>query len=1000
MNMNFTTSNCLRAMLSLALVLVTVYGFGQGRTITGTVTSAEDGESLPGVSVLIEGSQQGTITDMDGNFNLSVPSNDAVLVFSFIGFSQKTVTVGNQSAINVQMEVDIQSLEEVVVVGYGAVKKSDLTGAVASVKAEDIDAFPALSAVQTLQGRAAGVQISANNGGQPGANFSIRVRGTNSVNSSSEPIRVVDGFVGAEMPPPQDIESIEILKDASATAIYGSRGSNGVILVTTKKGKSGQMKVDFSSSYSVQNTTNKLDLLDGEEFAGYIQNFSPNYQYLGSNTDWQDVIYRQGFISNNQLSLSGGTEDIRFYISGTYFDQDGVVIGSDYNRYSFNSNLDIKATEFLKVGVNLYGRRSNESGVRTQEGSGGSGQAGVVGAAMRFNPDLGIYNDDGSFTVAQVGDQIDNPYAMATQYDRERVTDRFQTNTFAELKFTDWLSFKTTLGIGVTNTRDGEFWPTTLIRGAGSDGFASLDASKSTSLLSENYFTINKTFGVHNFVWVNGYSYQKNAGEGFSASSSGFINDAGRFWALVQGAEPGTPSSGYGQSIIKSYYTRFNYSLMDRYIFTFTARQDGASNFSKNNKWAFFPSGAFAWNVMEENFMQGVSVIDQLKLRVSYGEVGNQAIGSYQSLARLSPFNPPVAGLNALGPTELSNSYLTWETTSQFDIGADVSLIKGRVNIVMDYYQKTTKDLLFRRELPSYIGVDDQYQNVGSIENKGFEFAVNSVNLTGDFQWESSFNISTNRNRILELPDSVEYRSNGPGHMLLGITNVLVEGQPIGAFYGYQYDGIYQVGDPILPGSGFEQVPGGEKFKDINGADGEPDGELSNQDRTIIGDPNPDFIWSLGNTFKYKGFDLNVFFQGSHGNDMMSFTQMELETLSGKANASKVALRAWTPENPNTDIPMASSGRTYKVSSRWVYDGSYVRMKNVVLGYTFPRALLENVHIRSLRVYASAQNLFTITDYPGLDPEVSYRNGSSTSGLDYAGYPNVRTFTFGLNLGL
>ncbi|WP_421876664.1 SusC/RagA family TonB-linked outer membrane protein [Marinoscillum sp.] len=998
--MNFTQTKYYRTLMFMVLMLVTFWALGQGKTVTGTVTSSEDGEGLPGVSVLIEGSQQGTITDMNGNFSLSVPSSDAVLVFSFIGFTQKKVSVGSQTTLRVAMDVDIQSLEEVVVVGYGAMKKSDLTGSVASIKAEDIDAFPALSAVQTLQGRAAGVQISANNGGQPGVNYSIRVRGTNSINSSSEPIRVVDGFVGAEMPPPQDIESIEILKDASATAIYGSRGSNGVILITTKKGKSGQMKVDFNSSYSVQNTTNKLDLLNGQEFATYIQNFSPNYQYLGANTDWQDEIYRQGFISNNQLSLSGGTDAVRFYISGTLFDQDGVVIGSDYKRYSFNSNVDIKATDYLKVGVNLYGRRSTESGIRTQEGSGGSGQAGVVGAAMRFNPDLGIYNEDGSFTVAQVGDQIDNPFAMATEYDRERVTDRFQTNTFAELSITDWLSFKTTLGIGITNSRDGEFWPTTLIRGAGSNGFASLSSDKSTSLLSENYFTISKTFGIHNFVWVNGYSYQKNAGEGWSTSSSGFINDAGRFWALVQGSEPGTPSSGYGQSIIKSYYTRFNYSLMDRYNFTFTARQDGASNFSKNNKWAFFPSGAFAWNVKEESFMQGVSAIDQLKLRVSYGEVGNQAIGSYQSLARLSPFNPPTAGLNALGPTELSNSYLTWETTSQFNIGTDIGLIKGRVNITMDYYKKTTNDLLFRRELPSYIGVDDQYQNVGAIENKGFEFSLNSNNLVGDFKWETNFNISANRNRILELPDSVEYRSNGPGHMLLGITNVLVEGQPIGAFYGYQYDGIYQVGDEILPGSGFEQVPGGEKFKDVSGADGGPDGELSNEDRVIIGDPNPDFIWALNNTFKYKGFDLNVFFQGSHGNDMMSFTQMELETLSGKANASRVALRAWTPENPNTDIPMASSGRTYKVSSRWVYDGSYVRLKNIVLGYTFPGNFLDKVHIRSLRVYASAQNLLTITDYPGLDPEVSYRNGSSTSGLDYAGYPNVRTFTFGLNLGL
>ncbi|MEQ8472593.1 MAG: TonB-dependent receptor [Marinoscillum sp.] len=999
--MNFTLINWPKTtLLSMVLMFLSSWSFAQERRVTGKVTSAEDGETLPGVSVLIEDTQQGTITDMDGNFSLTVPADDAVLIFSFIGFTQTKMAVGNRSVLDVKMDVDIQSLEEVVVVGYGSVKKSDLTGSVASVKAEDIAAFPALSAVQTLQGRAAGVQISANNGGQPGVNYSIRVRGTNSINSSSEPIRVIDGFVGGEMPPPEDIESIEILKDASATAIYGSRGSNGVILVTTKKGKSGQLKVDFNSSYSFQETSNKLDLLNGEQFATYIQNFSPNYEYLGSNTDWQEEIYRQGIISNNQVSVSGGTDDVRYYLSGTFFDQEGVVIGSGYNRYSFNSNFDVKATEYLKIGLNLYGRRSKDVGIRTQEGSGGSGQAGVVGAAMRFNPDLGIYKEDGSYTVAQVGDQIDNPYAMATEYDRERVTDRFQANTFAELKLTDWLSFKSTLGIGITNWRDGEFWPTTLIRGAGSDGLASIDASKSTSLLSENYFTVNKSFGAHDFVWVNGYSYQKNSGEGWSASSSGFINDSGRFWALVQGSVPGTPSSGYGESTIKSFYTRFNYTLMDRYILTFTARRDGASNFAENNKWGFFPSGALAWNVKEESFMKSVDVIDQFKVRVSYGAVGNQAIGSYQSLARLSVVNPPYAGTSALDIGALANNYLSWETTEQFDIGADIGLVKGRVNLTVDYYNKQTKDLLYQRELPSYIGVGSQWQNFGTLENKGFEFALNTNNMVGEFKWETSFNISFNRNKITELPDSVDYRGNGPGHMLLGTTNVLLQGQPIGTFFGYEYDGIYQLGDEFLPGSGFEQTAGGEKFRDISGPNGEPDGQLSNDDRTIIGDPNPDFIWALGNSFSYKGFDLNVFFQGSHGNDMLSFTQMELETLSGKANASTVALRAWTPENPNTDIPLASSGRTYKVSSRWVYDGSYVRLKNIVLGYTFPRSLLDNVKIRSLRIYASAQNLLTITDYPGLDPEVNYRDNSANIGLDYASYPNVKTFTFGINLGL
>ena len=995
MTKKFTLMNGTRTVMLLAVLSLASMAYGQSRVLTGKVTSSEDKQPLPGVSVLVQGSQKGTITDIEGNYSLEVDDN-TILVFSFIGFTSQTVKTVGLTSLNVTMDIDMMSLEEVVVVGYGSVKKSDLTGSVASVKAEAISAFPALSAVQTLQGRAAGVMISGNNGGAPGTDYTIRVRGTNSVNASSEPIRVVDGFVGGEMPPPEDIESIEILKDASATAIYGSRGSNGVILVTTKKGKAGQIKVDFNHSYSVQNTTNKLDLLNGPQFATYIQNFSPNYEYLGSDTDWQDVIYRQGAIANNQISVSGGTNDVRYYISGTYFDQQGIVIGSGYNRYSVNSNFDVKANNFLKIGASLYARRSTDNGIRTQEGTGGSGQAGVVGAAMRFNPDLGIYDDNGNFTVAQVGDQIDNPYAMAKQYDRERVTDRFQSNTFAEVELTDWLSFKTTLGLGITNWREGEFWPTTLIRGKGSNGIASINAQKQTSLISENYFTINKEIGSHSLVWVNGYSYQKNVNEEWEASTAGFINNASRFWALNQGANPNAPSSGYSESTIISYYSRVNYSFKHRYSLTFTARQDGASNFAASNKWGFFPSAAVAWDVKSESFMSSVNAVDQLKVRVSYGAVGNQAIGAYQSLARLAVRNPHIAGTNALGVGSLANDKLSWETTEQFDIGLDLAFIRGRVQVTTDYYNKQTKDLLFNRPLPSYVGVGSQWQNIGTLENKGFEFAVNTQNTVGVVKWQTDFNFSINKNKIIKLADSVEYYGSTPGHMLLGSSSqLLLEGKPIGVFYGYQYAGIYQNGDTFIPGSGFEQEAGGEKFVDLNG-----DNQLNNTDRAIIGNPHPKFIWAFGNTVSYKNFDLNVFFQGSQGNDLLSFTQMELETLSGKANASTAALRAWTAENPNTDIPRASSARTYKVSSRWVYDASYIRLKNIAIGYTLPKAMLNKAHIRSLRVYASAQNLLTITDYPGLDPEVNYQNSSRNIGLDYASYPNVRSFTFGVNLGL
>ncbi|MBU2914325.1 SusC/RagA family TonB-linked outer membrane protein [Reichenbachiella agariperforans] len=977
----------------------------QSNKVQGVVTSFNDESGIPGAAVLIEGTSIGTVTDFDGAFTIEA-SPDAVLVISFVGYKTVKVPVNNQSQIDVQLEEDYTSLEEVVVVGYGTVKKSDLSGSVSSVKSADIAAFPALSATQTLQGRAAGVQINSNNGGQPGASFNVKIRGGTSINASSDPITVVDGFVGAEMPPPEDIASIEVLKDASATAIYGSRGANGVIMVTTKKGSKGKIKIDFNSSYSTQSPTKQLDLLNAAEFTDYMNEFAP-YTNLGSDTNWQDEIYQTGIISNNQLSVSGGAENVTYYLSGTYFDQQGVVVGSEYKRYSLNGNVNVEATKFLKLGMSMYGRRGTNVGVRTQEGSGGAGQAGVTSTAFRFNPDLGIYDANGMYTRSTIGDQLDNPVAMATQYDRERVTDRFQSNVYADLKFTDWLSFKTTLGIGSTNWRDGEYWPTTLIRGQGADGLGGIESRKQSSVISENYFTVDKEYGPHRLTWVTGYSFQKNTSEAWKASSQGFITDAGRFWSLDQGAVPNTPTSSLTESTIKSFYSRANYSLQNKYVLTFTGRYDGASNFAANNKWAFFPSGAVAWDIKGESFMDDLNFLTQLKLRGSYGLTGNQAIGPYQSLASLEPTYSIVPGGNALAVGTLANPDLTWETTSQVDVGLDIGLFEGRVNVVMDYYEKITSDLLFQRQLPSYVGVGTQLQNIGKVSNKGFEFMLSTKNLVGEFTWNSDFIISANRNEVLELPDSVEFYGQEPGHFLLdGSSQLLLEGQPVGVFYGYDYQGIYQTGDAFIPGSGFEQEAGGESYADISGPDGEPDGLLSGEDRKIIGNPHPDFVWSFNNSFGYKNFDLNIFIQGVHGNDMLSFTNMELETMSGKSNVLSSALDRWTPTDPNTDVPKASSTRAFRVSDKYVYDASYVRLKNVTLGYTFPKTILDKTFIRSLRLYVSGQNLLTMTDYPGLDPEVGYQNsgsgadGNRNIGLDYASYPNVRAYTFGINLGL
>jgi TonB-linked SusC/RagA family outer membrane protein len=985
----------------------------QERTITGTVTSAEDNSGLPGVSVIVKGTSVGTVTDIEGAYTLGVPNN-STLVFSYVGFVSEEVVVGNQSVVNIVLTPDLTQLEEIVVVGYGTVKKSDLTGSVSSVKSEELTAYPALGTVQALQGRAAGVQITSNNG-EPGASFKVRVRGGTSINASSDPIYVVDGFVGAALPPPEDIESIEVLKDASATAIYGSRGANGVIMVTTKRGKKGKTNIDFNASYSLQNEINRLDLLDKQQFTEYIQETSPNFTPLDGNTDWQEEIFQTGNIQNYQLGISGGSENVSYYLSGTYYDQEGIIINSDYQRYSVTSNIDVKASDRFRFGLNLFARRTSQNGSRTQEGSGGVNGSGVVAAAFKFGPDQPIIDENGRYTIARLSDAHDNAVAVAREFVDENITDRFQGNLYGEFDILEDLKFRTTLGASANNSRTGQYTSTLLQGGVGVGGDGRINASKNSLILNENYLTYSKQFGNHDISIMGGYSYQKSVSENWGARGQTFPTDAFLYWNLDGSSNWLSPSSGLSDWELASWYGRVNYSLNSKYLLTFNARYDGSSVFSEGNKWAFFPSGAFAWNMKEESFMSGVNAISNWKWRVSYGVTGNRAIGPYQTLAALGTRLTIQGGVpvNAVAPTAVANDELTWETTTQLDIGLDFGLLDDRINVIMDYYSMVTEDLLFSVPLPEYSGYSNQLKNIGKVENKGFEFTLNSRNLVGEFKWNMDFNISMNRNKILELPDGNEIRySSGPGHMVgLGDTQVLREGEPVGSFLGFTYDGVYQEGDDFLPGGGFEQEAGGEKFRDIDGVKdengeltGEPDGVLNNDDRTLIGNPHPDFIWGWNNDFSWKGFDLNIFFQAIQGNDVFNYTLMELDLLAGRNNATTAALNRWTPTNTDTDVPKAFGGRSRRSSTRWIQDGSFIRLKNLALGYNLPNSALEKMGLRKFRIYVSAQNILTITGYTGYDPEVNYRtdgatNGNRNLGLDYASYPNAKSYTLGLNIG-
>ncbi|SKC16719.1 TonB-linked outer membrane protein, SusC/RagA family [Dyadobacter psychrophilus] len=984
-------------------------------TIKGKITDSETKEPLPGVNILIKGTQSGTSTDATGSYTLSVPDANTVLVLSFVGYEPQEIRVGNRTEIDITLKTDQKSLEEVLVVGYGTVKKSDVTGSVSSVKSQELTAYPALGTVQALQGRAAGVQIQSNNG-EPGSNFKVRIRGGTSINASSDPIYVVDGFVGGAIPPPEDIESIEILKDASATAIYGSRGANGVIMVTTKKGQSGKPRIEFNTSFSTQREINRLDLLNASQFLDYVKEARPNVVSQGADTDWQDLIFRKGAIQNHQVSVAGGSDAVKYYVSGAYYDQKGVILNSDYNRFSITSNIDIQAAKRLKLGLNLFAQRVSRNQARTQEGSSGL-TPGVTSSAFKFEPDQPIVGANGRFTVARLNDPIDNPYAIATQLQNESLNDRVQGNFYAEYSIWDDLKFRITLGATTNSGRTGEFTPTTLNDGRNVGGSASVRGTKSTLLLNENYLTYTKKIGTnHDISAMLGYSYQTSSSENWGGTGQSFITDAVSYWNLGGASVWQSPNSGLTEWQLASYYARLTYGLLDRYLFTANIRQDGSSNFSKNHKWATFPSGAFAWKLSSEPFMQNVTAISQWKWRVSYGLTGNQAIEPYQTMSRFSNVYTIINGVpvNAVRPTTVANDDLTWETTHQLNIGTDFSVLNNRLNITADYYRRVTKDLLFSVQLPQYSGYSNQLKNIGSVENKGFELTVNTRNLVGEFKWNTDINFSLNRNKVLSLPNGTDILyASGPGHLVgLGQTQILREGQPVGSFYGWIYDGVYQEGDSFIPGGGFETAAGGEKFRDIDGKKdangqltGEPDGMLNSDDRTIIGNPHPKFIWGLTNDFSWKGIDLNVFFQASQGNDMLNYTLMELNLLSGINNATTEALNRWTPTNTNTNVPKAMAGRTRRVSTRWVEDGSFVRLKNISLGYNIPKPVLDKLHISKLRIYASAQNILTFTKYKGFDPEVNYSsddnstNSNRNLGLDYGSYPNAKSYTIGLNVG-
>ena len=1006
------------------------------KVITGKITS-EAGEALPGVSVVVKGTTTGTVSDVNGMYSITVPDVAEILVFSYVGYIPEEVEIGNKTTINIMLSEDIKSLGEVVVIGYGTQKKSDLTGSVSSVKSEELKAVPATSLDQALQGRAAGVQVTQLSG-KPGAETSIRIRGTSSILAGNEPLYVIDGMLvssdggdmstGVNLGPrigalasinPSDIESIEILKDASATAIYGSRGTNGVVLITTKRGRAGKANISFESYYGIQQISNKVEVLNAEQFGNLVNeaninaNETPKYvnpKNLGAGTDWQEELFRTAPIANYQLSASGGDAKTRYAISGGYFTQEGIILSSDFKRYSFRANLDRDLSKRLTIGTSLSLAHISSTGILTNAGT---IVPGVVTSALLFYPTNKVYdpNGPGGYTYEndEFGRALGNPVAEAKEFNSFGTTSRVLGNVYANYEIIEGLEFKTSLGVDGFASKERAFGPNFLRRTKASKGEVSIGAIQGLTWLNENTLTFNKTINEkHNINAVVGYTLQEFKNESLLAYSFDFLDNRTGYHNIGAGVNPQKPANSESQWNMVSYLGRVNYGLNDKYLFTVTGRVDGSSKFAKGNKYGFFPSGAVAWKVSNEEFMKDINFFSDLKLRASYGVLGNQAIPPYSSLPAVGSIGEGVFNgsdvYTGKEPLLYANEDLKWESTRQLDLGLDASFFNHRISVTADYYHKKTYDLLLDTPIPNTSGFSSTVLNVGNVENKGFDLDIRTVNTKGKLQWNSSINFSINRNKITNLNSDEDI----PVSMGGGILRV---GQPIGTFYGYIFDGIFQTDEeasnsPVLKGqeatapyAPSHAKAGDRKYRDISG-----DGVIDEQDRTVIGSVQADFTWGFNNTLSYKGLELSFFIQGSQGNELANFNLFDLQNFNGQNNVmAEAALNRWTPANPSNKYPRAlASGNLDQgiFSSNIVEDASYVRLKNITLGYNLPSSFLENIKVSSLRIYVSGTNLVTLTKYSGYDPEANtYGQNSTLIGVDNGGYPMSKTYLVGLNIG-
>ncbi|MHA7128738.1 SusC/RagA family TonB-linked outer membrane protein [Algoriphagus namhaensis] len=991
---------------ALVLLLSSAIVQGQSVAVKGTVYD-ESGSPLPGVTILVKGTTQGTTTDLDGQYSINSPS-DGVLVFSFIGYSSQEVTVGNQSVIDINLLPDLSELDEVIVVGYGTAKKSQLTGAISSVGNKEIQELPITDARQALQGRAAGVDVTQA-GSKPGAAPQVRIRGRRSFNASNEPLFVVDGIPivgGIEDINPQDITSMEVLKDASATAIYGSRGANGVVLITTKRGTSGKTVVSIDSYYGVNEELGRIEVFDGAQFAEYKREsrratgaypegpstpaadatiFEPvelESIALGRSTDYVGGLLRTGAIQSHQVGVSGGNEKTTFFVSGNFFKDKGVVINQDFTRYTFRINLDHKINDKFSIGTSTLLSYSERNGENFNP----------LGGALQENP-LGVpFDEDGNLIFLPTSDGLrTNPFAEIVPGAQEDLTKRYRffNSIYANWKIANGLTYRFVFGPDFNISRYGRFTGSQTNARRGGAATGSVEEGFRFNYTLENILTYEKTFNTdHNLNVTLLQSVQQDNFEETFVSVLGIPAESQRFHRLGDASQITGANTDLVQWSLMSFMGRVNYGYKGKYLLTATIRADGSSRFGENNKYGIFPSVAGAWNVSDEEFLKGSSTVDLLKFRVSYGEIGNQAINPYQTQALLGRTTYAFDNTPAFGyrPNTIGNPDLRWETSATFNTGLDFALWKGRVIGSVEYYITNTTDLLAPQPLPNSIGFGGFTTNIGETQNRGIELTLSTLNVeSGSFTWSSDLIFTRNREEILSLPNGDDIAA---GRFI---------GRPLTVFYDWKKIGIWQTSERDEANS-FGDVPGEIKVEDFNG-----DGRINAEDRQFLGSAVPDFSIGFTNRFSYKGFDASFFIFGRFGSMIRSAFHDNFNSLFGRYN--NLAVDYWTPNNPTNAYPRPNQNQErpkYNTSMSY-FDGTFIKVRNINFGYTFSPEAVKKIGLTSLRLYSSIQNPFIFSEYrrvhKGIDPEVFIDGEQGVEGgvVNSNVSPAVTSFTFGIN---